>query len=1010
MSRNDPADMAARLYARVPGNYRVYDAEQGYPLLALLTVIGREVSALRVDLDDLWDDFFIETCADPIVPYLGALVGTKLLDQPIGQSNRLEVWNTVAWRRSKGTPQMLGELAGAISGWPAQVDEFFARLAWSQHMLHLRPERSLTVGLRDDAALARLGGADDPFAHAADLRTAAPLDAARVTPAARGVPVAAFGTHGRYGLDRLGVFVDRLAVYPIHGATPAPEIVPASPPAPPRCFTFDPLFRDRPLFAASTGAPISRRALGAAPWDFAADVQVRWWGVPLVAGAAPAPLALTDPQAAPFDFGGRAAPFGLDPAQGLRVADGGGFAGAPPFVVRATWVDPAGSAELAALGTLRTASAAFDGGTFTAGAPAPRAGRLRIDVLPAAGLGSARFPGAVLAVRAARGAAVGALREADAVYVALPATAIAPGTVQTWWIDAAGAAYTDPSLHPDALARAGIGPVYPPRELSASVIPATAFLDLHGSLGARLVDPARLGGITARFDALVVGGAVVVRAQGAGDLPPSELILTNRAGAALLVYLPAVGAGDAAGGKSFQVADDGTTYDAPAEPGAPPTTFGARTPARRSAGQVLPLAGFWPLRQRVAVAIDHRRREPHLGELGIDPENGRFRLAYGDPLVGAGAGLSVDYGEALRDALGALGAGPAGAGPPTRVVAASGDAAVAAGVPVHRTLHEAMTALATAAQAHEIVEIADSATYAEPALEPASPALRSLAIRAAAGTRPALVCTDPARVGLHVRTPLDRLALSGLLVRGGSVVLDAPVGEVDLADLSLDPESGVPALIAHDDVPASNGRVVVVRSIVGPLALGAGVTELTVADAVLGPPGGPSIGGLVPALRAIPPLASPPASPPARPVSSPLGSPPAEPDRAQTVRLERATVFGTVRATVLHATDVVFADLVDCADRTTGCVRYTRYADGSSLPLRFRTTSALVAFAARRFGRVDYALLDAATDPAVRAASSSGAEPGAFARARDATRVANLTTKLREFAPVRMVPVAIART
>ncbi len=134
------------------------------------------------------------------------------------------------------------------------------------------------------------------------------------------------------------------------------------------------------------------------------------------------------------------------------------------------------------------------------------------------------------------------------------------------------------------------------------------------------------------------------------------------------------------------------------------------------------------------------------------------------------------------------------------------------------------------------------------------------------------------------------------------------------------------------------------------------------------------------------------------------------PGRAQTVRLERTTVFGTVRAIVLHATDVVFADLVDCADRTTGCVRYTRYADGSLLPPRFRTTAAPVAFGSRRFGRVDYALLDAGTDAAVRAVSSEGAEPGAFARARDATRVANLTTKLREFAPVRMVPVAIAQT
>jgi hypothetical protein len=128
------------------------------------------------------------------------------------------------------------------------------------------------------------------------------------------------------------------------------------------------------------------------------------------------------------------------------------------------------------------------------------------------------------------------------------------------------------------------------------------------------------------------------------------------------------------------------------------------------------------------------------------------------------------------------------------------------------------------------------------------------------------------------------------------------------------------------------------------------------------------------------------------------------------VRLERATVFGAVHVTVLHATDVLFAGHVDCADRTVGCVRYTRYTAGSLLPARFRTTSAPVAFCSRRFGRVDYALLDAATDPAVRGASSQGAEPGVFASARDATRVENLMIKLREFVPVRLVPVAIAQT
>ena len=114
MSRNDANDYAQRLYARVPAYYRVLDEEQGMPLYALLATVGEQVANIRADLDALWDDFFIETCEDWVVPYLAALTGTNLLANPVGQSNRLDVRNTVMWRRSKGTPAMLRALASSV--------------------------------------------------------------------------------------------------------------------------------------------------------------------------------------------------------------------------------------------------------------------------------------------------------------------------------------------------------------------------------------------------------------------------------------------------------------------------------------------------------------------------------------------------------------------------------------------------------------------------------------------------------------------------------------------------------------------------------------------------------------------------------------------------------------------------------------------------------------------------------------------------------------------------------
>src|SRR5205807_2612859 len=82
---------------------------------------------------------FIETCDDWVVPYIGGLLGTTLLPNPVGQSNRRDVRSTVLWRRSKGTPRMLTELARSTTGWSSSFAEFFQVVAWVQNVNHLRP-------------------------------------------------------------------------------------------------------------------------------------------------------------------------------------------------------------------------------------------------------------------------------------------------------------------------------------------------------------------------------------------------------------------------------------------------------------------------------------------------------------------------------------------------------------------------------------------------------------------------------------------------------------------------------------------------------------------------------------------------------------------------------------------------------------------------------------------------------------------------------------------------------
>ena len=127
-----------KLYNLLPAIYRIRDEEQGRPLSQLLAVIAEQVAVLQEDLAQLYDDQFIETAADWVIPYIGDLIGYQPLNGVIPQiaSPRAEVANTIRYRRRKGTASVLEDLAHAVTGWDAHVVEFFQLLATTQYMNH----------------------------------------------------------------------------------------------------------------------------------------------------------------------------------------------------------------------------------------------------------------------------------------------------------------------------------------------------------------------------------------------------------------------------------------------------------------------------------------------------------------------------------------------------------------------------------------------------------------------------------------------------------------------------------------------------------------------------------------------------------------------------------------------------------------------------------------------------------------------------------------------------------
>jgi hypothetical protein len=187
---------AERLYQLVPALYRIRDAEQGFPLQALCAVLGEEIAALRENLDQLYDDQFIETCADWVAPYIGDLIGYRPIHGVTERtvSTRAEVANTIAYRRRKGTATVLEQLARDVTGWNARVVEFFQQLQTSQYMNHIRLENRVTPNLRDWQALERRGTAFNTLAHSVDMRR---IETQK----------------GRYNIPNIGLFLWRLEAY-----------------------------------------------------------------------------------------------------------------------------------------------------------------------------------------------------------------------------------------------------------------------------------------------------------------------------------------------------------------------------------------------------------------------------------------------------------------------------------------------------------------------------------------------------------------------------------------------------------------------------------------------------------------------------------------------------------------------------------------------------------------------------------------------------------------------------
>lgn len=230
---NPPSE---RLYRLLPAIYRQHDQTGGQPLRALLALIEQDFAALEQAIGGLYENWFIETCDDWAVPYLGDLLGVEGLGAERSVSHRAYVANALSYRRRKGVAQVIEQVARAVSGWSVRAVEHFELLGRAQHLHHVRPGSGQSVDLRRRDALAALGGPFESTARRVDVRRIA-------------------SGRGRHNVGNVGLFVWRLHSLPMHEARACPV------PGQPGCYTLHPLGFDQPLFSRPA-TPSDERRLG----------------------------------------------------------------------------------------------------------------------------------------------------------------------------------------------------------------------------------------------------------------------------------------------------------------------------------------------------------------------------------------------------------------------------------------------------------------------------------------------------------------------------------------------------------------------------------------------------------------------------------------------------------------------------------------------------------------------------------------------------------------------------
>jgi len=195
------------LYSLLPAIYQEYDAKENNVLYEFLKIIASQAVTIRRDIDGLLNNFFINSCEEWVIPYIADLIAAKVAPSSSSNSSRLDVEQTIRWRKLKGTRTGLEDVVRNTLNSEAKVREAFRYCSTSAHLGFLRDVANPTKGnttnsnfvnLHDQDTLNSIGTENDALPHLIDVREPTP-------------------TNGWYNIKNLLLFVPQLNVYRIEG-------------------------------------------------------------------------------------------------------------------------------------------------------------------------------------------------------------------------------------------------------------------------------------------------------------------------------------------------------------------------------------------------------------------------------------------------------------------------------------------------------------------------------------------------------------------------------------------------------------------------------------------------------------------------------------------------------------------------------------------------------------------------------------------------------------------------